>query len=154
MSKIEASLTHSQALELQKAENQVAQSDVKQIIQQLQQFIDANESFFQEGQISFLPIEARPSRRTGKIQVSYLMVNLTGSTIVEFKADLELSILDFNVTVENSTMDLDGNFLGQLADHHAILIIDEVNFEGQPTESEYQAKDLQVKVTNVEISSI
>ncbi|KAA9300542.1 MULTISPECIES: hypothetical protein [Aerococcus] len=149
--KVRAALTHAQNTQLQELDVPFAKNDVNEVMTTLQNFVDQYEPYFEEGSLNIFALEAYPNRRTKTAQTAFALVNLTGKTITELKANLQLKVSDFNVNFAPIEWEIDSDFLGNWANDIAIMIVDEVPMEGMATKPSYNLNDLELEVSDVTV---
>ncbi len=148
---IHAALTYAQNEELKRLNTQYAKNDVSQVLKTIQEFINNYQEYFTDGQINMFAIEAQPNLRNHTARTAFVMINLTGKTITEMNAHLEFKIDDFDLQFEPVDWEIPSDFLGSWAPNYAIMVVDDIPMQGQPTKASYLLDDIELSVTNVTV---
>ncbi|MDO4670898.1 MAG: hypothetical protein Q4A67_05425 [Aerococcus sp.] len=146
---IKAALTYAQNQELEQTHSQAAERDVDQVMSFIENFIVTYTDYFEEGKINLFAVEAHPNIRQKEAQVAFILINLTGETISEMTAKIQLEVEDFGVTFDAMDWTIPAEFLGDWEDGYAILVVDNVPMNGAPTKMSYGIGDIVMDVGEI-----
>lgn len=149
--RIQSSLTDAQKKALEQMNIDAAKRDVEKVMTILQRFIEQHEQDFVEGKMNIFAVEAMPNQSSQTAQVVFILVNRVGVDVTQITAHLSFDVNDFNFNLGEIDWDIDSEYLGIWKNNHAILLVDEIPFEGYATKSSYTYQDIQLTTTEVHI---
>ncbi|MDO4680694.1 MAG: hypothetical protein Q4A55_05530 [Aerococcus sp.] len=148
---IKPALTYAQNQAIEGVNNQAAERDVDQVMDFIENFIQTYTDYFEDGKINLFAVEAHPNLRQKEAQVAFVLINLTGETISELNAELQLEVEDFGVSFEAMDWTIPSEFLGNWEDGYAILVVDNVKMTGSPTQMAYGIGEISLEVGEITV---